>query len=111
MKAWALILLTLLITTPALAASGELIIMPPAQYDRGQYRGRLKIIMVPSRREMYHMCGGPAMACAYVRRSRCTVLLPSNVSQIEFDLLRRHELAHCKGWPADHRGGYLARIP
>lgn len=41
-----------------------------------------------------------AMACAMM--PSCHIWLPSDVSARLRARLRRHELAHCKGWPADH---------
>ena len=44
--------------------------------------------------------GGTA-ACAWVNDDICFIILPDD-GLAPVDTYRRHEIAHCNGWPADH---------
>jgi hypothetical protein len=44
--------------------------------------------------------GGTA-ACAWVNDDTCFIILPDD-ELASVDTYRRHETAHCNGWPADH---------
>ncbi len=44
--------------------------------------------------------GGTA-ACAWVNDDACFIILPDD-ELAPVDTYRRHEIAHCNGWPADH---------
>ena len=44
--------------------------------------------------------GGTA-ACAWVNDDTCFIILPDD-ELAPVDTYRRHEIAHCNGWPADH---------
>ncbi len=46
--------------------------------------------------------GGTA-ACAWVNDDTCFIILPDDEGA-PVDTYRRHEIAHCNGWPADHSG-------
>src|SRR5262249_15878585 len=41
------------------------------------------------------------VACAWVSDNTCCIILPyDEVAPV--DTYRRHQIAHCNGWPADH---------
>jgi hypothetical protein len=41
------------------------------------------------------------VACAWVSDDTCFIILPDD-ELAPVDTYRRHEIAHCNGWPADH---------
>jgi len=41
------------------------------------------------------------VACAWVSDDICFIILPDD-EVAPVDTYRRHEIAHCNGWPADH---------
>ena len=92
-----------------------LIAMPPAEYDHS-YPGQLYVLERPIAEIDEICCGGephPTMgrvlACAIPMPDRCIIFLPKvepgGVSKPQQDRFRRHEIAHCNGWLADHAGG------
>jgi hypothetical protein len=44
---------------------------------------------------------GLIAACSFVDDGTCYMVLPSD-GQTSVAVYRRHETAHCNGWPADH---------
>jgi hypothetical protein len=46
--------------------------------------------------------GYGAWGCSVVKDGKCYV------ARIDVPGVRRHELAHCNGWPRDHPGGWYA---
>jgi hypothetical protein len=58
-----------------------------------------------------HFDLGVALACALVEPDRCRVILAPEADVKAFglpiDLIMRHEIAHCNGWPGDHEGALL----
>jgi hypothetical protein len=81
---------------------------PPPEYDR-PYKGEL-IEIRADRERMDALCpkgplGWSTNGCALGDRTRCVIVIATD------DLLpwwrpyrevRRHEIAHCNGWPANH---------
>lgn len=96
----------------ALAAPAAAVIAePPAQF-RHPYAGELISYELPAP-EIDAACralgaGGPLiLGCARRFHDLCVIIVPSagsGVSPRTHAALRRHELAHCNGWPADHAG-------
>jgi len=46
-----------------------------------------------------------ALGCAKVNPGRCFIMIPKVSGKISAKMqseIRRHEIAHCNGWPADH---------
>lgn len=42
--------------------------------------------------------------CAFLHRDDlCIIVMPIDMPEPRLSALRRHEIAHCNGWPADHR--------
>ena len=87
------------------------IIPPPAIYDHA-YRGRLSIRQ-GSMAEVEHYCHtmqgivSPyrALGCAKVNGNNCFLMIPRIGGPVTASIqgqIRRHELAHCNGWAADH---------
>jgi len=85
---------------------------PPQQYDH-PYDGLVEERVLPLA-EVSVVCaslgashsGADAsapggVACAWVSNNTCCIILPyDEVAPV--DTYRRHEIAHCNGWPADH---------
>jgi hypothetical protein len=77
---------------------------PPAQYNH-PYDGRVdeRVMPVAEVRALCKSVGasGPFVACAWVSDGVCHIVLP-NDGQAPVSTYRRHEIAHCNGWPANH---------
>ena len=85
--------------------------LPPAVYDHG-YRGALIARRgTPAQVEYFcHTLQGVvspyrALGCAKVTADRCVIMITRVGGHITAHVhaqLRRHELGHCNGWPANH---------
>ena len=77
---------------------------PPAQYNR-PYNGQVVERIMPVA-EVHALCkskGASArgVACSWLSSGTCYIVLP-NDEQAPVSTYRRHEIAHCNGWPANH---------
>jgi hypothetical protein len=77
---------------------------PPAKYDH-PYDGQVVERVMPED-DVRSACMSMGLdfftaACSWRINSTCYVFLP-NDGQAPVDIYRRHEIAHCNGWPADH---------
>jgi hypothetical protein len=97
----------------------ERAILPPLEYDH-PYSGKLTIIRLATGDEMRFACllgtrafkfGLPPMGCSQRlwRSARsCDVhIVADNVLAtvgLTYELMLRHEIGHCNGWPGDHPG-------
>src|SRR5262245_35150486 len=86
--------------------------LPPVEYDHW-YEGDLTIRIVNSVEHLALACKWSevrpkSLACASVRPNSCTIyLLQDEVSRElgwDHNVVLRHEMGHCNGWPADHPG-------
>lgn len=90
-------------------------LVPPKQYDhlfRGP--GELIITQATSRDEVREKCVGAvwpkagAFGCSMNKSWGCHVVLAPEADMkvvgLTTDITLRHEVAHCNGWPGDHRG-------
>ena len=92
------------------AASGPATwpLAPPAKYDH-PFRGRVSITTVATVQEANAACAkyGPRnVACATAINGTCYItMVPDHIINQwgPKAQLMRHEVAHCNGWPADHR--------
>lgn len=85
--------------------------LPPPEYDH-HYEGHLILKVVNDHLELLILCGQekkPAtLACARraVDGERCWVFMLSDelIKQRGYtpEILMRHEIGHCNGWPGDH---------
>jgi hypothetical protein len=86
---------------------------PPPQYA-GPYEGKLTVRILPL--EVVGLtCAARygTWGCARVGATACTIIIPKIgnsesghfVTQRLQDLIRRHEIGHCNGWPATHPDG------
>jgi hypothetical protein len=118
MKSAIVLALAIAAATPA-AATERMRLVPPPEYDH-PYKGRwLRIIEAPSQEEVRRMCPETkfhpligALACTHrIDANICTIVIVSDseLNRVGFspDVVRRHEIAHCNGWPADHKGALV----
>ena len=80
---------------------------PPAVYDR-PFSGKLTIRHV-SRDEANRICKahittrtGRVAGCSMPMGKRCIIIINADTLYDKAAVLR-HEIAHCNGWPGDHR--------
>ncbi len=77
---------------------------PPEQYNH-PYDGPVveRVMPVTEVRALCMSMGAPSsgLACGWVTRDICFIILPSD-GQAPVPVYRRHEIAHCNGWPANH---------
>jgi hypothetical protein len=77
---------------------------PPVQYNH-PYDGPVveRVMPVAEVRALCTSVGasGPFVACAWVSHGVCHIVLP-NDEPAPVSTYRRHEIAHCNGWPANH---------
>jgi hypothetical protein len=85
---------------------------PAVEFDR-PYTGTLIFTVADETTEVQKACNGPgpALGCSLLYANRCLVVLaPDNVIKAHdwtTEAVKRHEIAHCNGWPSDHRGWRL----
>jgi hypothetical protein len=111
--------LTLIVTSAATqststAAEGPRLV-PPKEFDH-PYPAPGKVIVVPARDQNHvrELCPKAvfkeaALGCAHLTSSwDCKIVVAADdvIKAAGFppELVKRHEIAHCNGWPADHRG-------
>ena len=105
--------LLLALTTPAAALDkANAALMPPKFWDH-PFGGEL-IEKIVTMEDMNRMCRPRRNyqiiphGCSNPQFTKCTIwILESAVLQksgILIDVVRRHEIAHCNGWPGDHPG-------
>jgi hypothetical protein len=77
---------------------------PPAQYNH-PYARRVdeRVMPVAEVRTLCRSVGasGRFVACAWVSNGTCHIVLPSD-ERAPVSTYRRHEIAHCNGWPENH---------
>ena len=87
-------------------------ILPPVEFDR-PYRSRLIVRTRRQRRAMKTACRWPPshpvkLGCAHAGVAQCVVYLRGNAEIRRQGWTRqivlRHEIGHCNGWPGGHRG-------
>jgi hypothetical protein len=48
------------------------------------------------------------LACSYKAGTTCKIIIAADaiirMNGFDPDLVYRHEIGHCHGWPADHKG-------
>jgi hypothetical protein len=77
---------------------------PPAKYDH-PYNGQVveRVMPVAEVRTLCISRGADVfgVACSWQSDQTCYIILP-NDEDAPIDIYRRHEIAHCNGWPANH---------
>ena len=92
------------------ASAQTYVIVPPPEYDRA-YKGHLIISRIDSTPEVGRLCGqtDPMISCSQPRDNECDIIMATDdvirTLGYSVDIVLRHEIAHCNGWPKDHPGG------
>jgi len=94
----------IVIPVPEDSAHYEARLEPPARYNH-PYSGQVVERVVPEA-EVRSLCmsmgADPiSTACSWQSNGTCYIVLPSD-GRAPVSTFRRHEIAHCNGWPADH---------
>jgi hypothetical protein len=96
-------------TCPALAQY----VLPPEEYDH-PYKGQTVISWKDSREEVRAVCNTPfamGLGCAHLRNDWCIITIARNpvldAAGFTANVVLRHEIAHCNGWPKDHPNSRL----
>jgi hypothetical protein len=79
------------------------VLEPPPQYNH-PYKGPVIEYVLP-RAEARAMCrkrSAWADACSWTKDGKCYIVLPRGGPVKSLAPYRRHEIAHCNGWPANH---------
>ena len=94
-------------------------LVPPAEYDHPYTKGPLEIIRIPVAgdrlTEMIGPCRKERLGCAQPTNTECKVYIVADeyIARndqamkrlgIDYNIILRHEVAHCNGWPYDHPG-------
>ena len=92
------------IPIPPSAARISAALEPPAQYNH-PYNGQVVERVMPEA-EVRSACMSMGLdlftvACSWHSAGTCYIVLP-NDGQAPVSTYRRHEIAHCNGWPANH---------
>jgi hypothetical protein len=86
--------------------------LPPVEYDH-PFRGTLILSEGHDQATMHELCRAPFVisipACIIERTNdTCTIALADDkhfaATPDTRELIVRHEIGHCNGWPPDHRG-------
>jgi hypothetical protein len=88
-------------------------LLPPVKYDK-PYDGRFLFKRGQDEFDMIVLCpkkppmGYPRLGCSYRNETSCAVVMATDEMirkhGIDPDVVWRHEIAHCNGWPANHEG-------
>jgi hypothetical protein len=77
---------------------------PPEQYNH-PYNGQVveRVVPVAEARTLCMSMGADLLgvACSWQSNGTCNIILP-NDEYAPVATFRRHEIAHCNGWPANH---------
>jgi hypothetical protein len=87
--------------------------LPPEEFDH-PYEGKLHVIRVYSQDDVRRLCPRTtfnesyALACMTLFTNHCRITIAADdviqAAGFEPDLVMRHEIGHCNGWPPDHKG-------
>jgi hypothetical protein len=88
--------------------------IPPEEFDRPYTAGPIVMIEAKDQAHVKQLCPdfkfewGPALACTYMQGATCRITLAAYpvITAAGYDpaLVLRHEMGHCNGWGADHKG-------
>jgi hypothetical protein len=107
--------LALLVTPAAATAAEGPRLVPPKEFDR-PFAAKVIVVTARDQNHVRELCpkakfiaGFPALACSYLTSAwDCKIVVAADdvIKAVGFppELVKRHEIAHCNGWPADHGG-------
>jgi hypothetical protein len=86
-------------------------VLPPVEFDH-DYSGKITFEIVKTQEELRGICGATytkgMLACAMTRGPNCKIVMPIDdviaARGWTPELILRHEIGHCNGWPSDHPG-------
>lgn len=88
--------------------------LPPVEFDRPYTDGPIYITVGKDQTEVRRLCPytnfgpWPAIACNQLQGKNCVIAMAAypviQATGIDPGLVLRHEIAHCNGWGADHKG-------
>jgi hypothetical protein len=84
---------------------------PPKQFIH-PFKGPV-IERVVSSADVERLCGfrwSVGVSCSWVLKGACHIIRPKDGPITDAKAIRRHELAHCNGWPVSHPGGHLVQV-
>lgn len=110
MQRLAVLLLFLAMTCPALAEPNYRV-LPPVAYDY-PFKGNLITVKKQSKEEVNKLCNTPmamGLGCMkFVSPEHCVIVVVSDeiaeAAGYTPEVVVRHEVGHCNGWPKDHPG-------
>jgi hypothetical protein len=117
-----LVALALVAASAATGAAEGPKLVPPPEYDHPYY-GVLIVIPARDQNHVREMCPKTkfppmgALGCTILQKGTCWVVMApdADIKAAGFspELVKRHENAHCNGWPADHGGArsILSTLP
>ncbi len=97
-------------------------VVPPVEFDR-PYSGWLKVERVKTEEDVVRVCPKTwfpiKLGCSYQYGARgkegydhCKIIVVADevIKKAGYtpELVYRHEIGHCNGWPADHNGARIA---
>ena len=86
--------------------------LPPEEFDR-PYNGQIFYQLARDQDHVREICraafnSGKAPGCSRVYPDMCIIVKLSNADMraigIDPEVFMRHEIGHCNGWPASHKG-------
>jgi hypothetical protein len=79
------------------------VLEPPSQYIH-PYSGPVveSVLPLAQARALCRKQGAAADACSWTKKGKCYVVIPRDGPVKSLASYRRHEVAHCNGWPAGH---------
>src|SRR5262249_21779096 len=81
------------------------ILPPPARYDHRPAMPVVdRVLPLAQARAACAKMGARADACSWMKGGKCFVVIPRDGPVRDLNAYRRHEFAHCNGWPEDHPG-------
>ena len=100
------------VSAAAFAGDRKYYVLPPVEYDHPYKGGRLTWQMARDQQQVRDACPESkfsigALACTFRYANSCIVIVSDDeIKKAGFppDLIRRHEIGHCNGWPSNHPG-------
>jgi hypothetical protein len=79
------------------------VLVPPHAYDH-PYSGHFieQVIPLAQARTLCGKRGVSSDACSWIENGTCHIVIPRGGPVKSLASYRRHEVAHCNGWPASH---------
>jgi hypothetical protein len=79
------------------------VLAPPHMYDHHYHGPVVEMVMpVAKARATCGKRGAPGDACSWTEHGICYIIIPRGGPVKGLASYRRHEVAHCNGWPASH---------